>query len=120
VTLTEMQPVDLIVAGSVAVSRDGARLGKGGGYSDLEYALCRQAGLVDAQTPIVTTVHALQVVPDGAIEMTRHDISLSWFATPEDVVQATSRYARPPGILWAELGEKLDEIPVLQQLAQQR
>ena len=120
VALAEMRPIDLIVAGSVAVSRDGARLGKGGGYSDLEYALCRQAGLVDEETPIVTTVHAMQVVPDRAIEMTAHDISLSWFATPEGVVQTASRYPRPQGVLWAELGEKLDEIPVLQQLAQRR
>ncbi|HTD25639.1 MAG TPA: 5-formyltetrahydrofolate cyclo-ligase, partial [Candidatus Elarobacter sp.] len=33
----EMRPVDLVVCGSVAVGRDGARLGKGGGYCDLEY-----------------------------------------------------------------------------------
>jgi 5-formyltetrahydrofolate cyclo-ligase len=118
--LAEMRRIDLIVAGSVAVSRDGARLGKGGGYSDLEYALCRQAGLVQPDTPIVTTVHPMQVVPDGAIEMTAHDISLNWFATPEGIVQTTSRYPRPQGVLWDELGEKLDEIPVLQQLAQRR
>src|SRR5438046_1133864 len=31
----EMRPVDLVVCGSVAVGRDGARLGKGGGYCDL-------------------------------------------------------------------------------------
>jgi 5-formyltetrahydrofolate cyclo-ligase len=120
VALAEMRPIDLIVAGSVAVSHDGARLGKGGGYSDLEYALCRQAGLVDQDTPIVTTVHSMQVVPDDAIEMTSHDISLSWFVTPEGVIQTASRYPRPQGILWDELGDKLDEIPVLQQLAQQR
>jgi 5-formyltetrahydrofolate cyclo-ligase len=120
VALAEMRPIDLIVAGSVAVSHDGARLGKGGGYSDLEYALCRQAGLVDQDTPIVTTVHSMQVVPDDAIEMTAHDISLSWFVTPEGVIQTASRYPRPQGILWDALGEKLDEIPVLQQLAQQR
>ena len=33
--------IDLIVAGSVAVHPTGARLGKGGGYSDLEFALAR-------------------------------------------------------------------------------
>ena len=37
--------------------------GKGGGYSDLEYALCRQAGLVDEDTLIVTTVHSMQWSP---------------------------------------------------------
>jgi 5-formyltetrahydrofolate cyclo-ligase len=120
VALAEMRPIDLIVAGCVAVSPDGARLGKGGGYSDLEYALCRQAGIAHQDTPIITTVHPMQVVPDHTIEMTAHDISLSWFATPAGVVQTADRYPRPQGILWDELGEKLDEIPVLHQLAERR
>ncbi len=118
VAIAEMSPIDVIVAGSVAVSRDGTRLGKGGGYSDLEYALCREAGLTTVDTPIVTTVHPLQVVPEGEIHMTPHDISLNWFATPEEVVETPSSHPRPQGILWEELGEKLAEIPVLQDLAE--
>ena len=67
VRLEEMLPFDLVVAGSVDVARDGARLGKGGGYpsprsghrSDLEFALARQAGLIGETTTMVTTVHAL-------------------------------------------------------------
>ncbi len=35
VGLDEMAPVDFAVCGSVAVNRDGARLGKGSGYSDI-------------------------------------------------------------------------------------
>jgi len=120
VALEDMSPLDLIVAGSVAVSRDGSRLGKGGGYSDLEYALCREANLACEETPIVTTVHSLQVVPEGEIEMTSHDISIHWFATPEELVQTDRRYPRPPGILWDELGGKFNEIPVLQDLARRR
>jgi 5-formyltetrahydrofolate cyclo-ligase len=34
----DMPKIELIVAGSVAVRRDGARIGKGGGFSDLELA----------------------------------------------------------------------------------
>jgi 5-formyltetrahydrofolate cyclo-ligase len=120
VALAEMAAVDLIVAGSVAVSRDGARLGKGGGYSDLEYALCREAGLVRADTPILTTVHSLQIVAEGRIEMTAHDISLSGFATPEGVVETPGSYPRPMGILWEALGEKLGEIPVLRALSRRQ
>ena len=116
VALKEMRPIDLIVAGSVAVSPDGTRLGKGGGYSDLEYALCREAKLVNEKTQIVTTVHPLQVVPQGEIEMTAHDISLDFFATPEEIVETGCLRPRPPGILWESLGEKLNEIPVLKGL----
>src|SRR5205814_10502139 len=51
----EMRPVDLVVCGSVAVGRDGARLGKGGGYCDLESGLLREEGNVRSSTPSPTT-----------------------------------------------------------------
>ena len=52
VDVDELDPVDLVVTGCVAVGEDGARLGKGGGFSDLELALAAEAGLVDAHTII--------------------------------------------------------------------
>src|SRR5262249_36133549 len=64
----ELGRIDLVVAGSVAVNRRGARVGKGGGYSDLEFALARQVGAVSERTRVLTTVHELQVVA-GAIPM---------------------------------------------------
>ncbi|MFD5450797.1 5-formyltetrahydrofolate cyclo-ligase [Streptomyces sp. NPDC127100] len=39
VEVDALRPLDLIVLGSVAVNRDGARIGKGAGYSDIEFAL---------------------------------------------------------------------------------
>src|SRR5919106_2780524 len=39
VKLEEVRKIDLVVCGSVAVNHRGARVGKGGGYSDLEFAL---------------------------------------------------------------------------------
>jgi 5-formyltetrahydrofolate cyclo-ligase len=39
VSVDEMPPVDLVVCGSVAVNRQGVRVGKGAGYSDIEVAL---------------------------------------------------------------------------------
>ncbi|MDX1660462.1 MAG: 5-formyltetrahydrofolate cyclo-ligase, partial [Gemmatimonadota bacterium] len=46
VEVEELEAVDLVVVGSVAVAEDGARLGKGGGFSDLEFALAKEAGLI--------------------------------------------------------------------------
>src|SRR5487761_660063 len=73
VTLAELSPVELVVMGSVAASEDGARLGKGGGFADLEYALAAAAGLIGPHTVSVTTVHELQLRPAGVIPVTSHD-----------------------------------------------
>src|SRR5262245_31399964 len=62
VTPDELGRIDLVVAGSVAVSARGGRVGKGGGYSDLEWALARQLRLVSERTPVLSSVHELQVV----------------------------------------------------------
>ena len=39
--------------GSVAAGEDGARLGKGGGFADLEFALASAAGLIGPGTVTV-------------------------------------------------------------------
>ena len=44
VDVSDLEPVGLVVAGCVAVGEDGARLGKGGGFSDLELAVAAEAG----------------------------------------------------------------------------
>ena len=113
VALKEVPKVDLVVCGSVAVNRQGARVGKGGGYSDLEFALLTEQGKISANTPIVTSVHPLQIV-DAEMPMTEHDIPLSAIITPAEVIEIKSSFSRPIGIYWKLLPqEKIDEIPVL-------
>jgi 5-formyltetrahydrofolate cyclo-ligase len=112
----ELDRIDLIVAGSVAANRRGGRLGKGGGYSDLEFALARELGLVDEDTPVLTTVHELQVVR-GTIPMIAHDVPVDVILTPERVIRTHRAYRKPRGILWFELSEaQLAAIPVLGRL----
>ena len=109
----EMHPIDLVLVGSVAVSRQGARVGHGTGAADLEYALLRRAGKVREYTPIVTTVHPLQVI-DDRITMRAHDIPVDFLITPDQVVAAPSLYPRPRGILWDLLpDERIRAIPAL-------
>lgn len=113
VSLDEMEKIDLIVCGSVAVNRQGARIGKGGGYSDLEYALLRELGKVSADTPIVTSVHSLQIVNDD-LPMTEHDIPLNSIVMPEERIEIKPRYPKPNGVYWTLLPpEKIEDIPVL-------
>ena len=113
----DMPRIDLIVAGSVAVGRDGARIGKGGGFSDLEFALLTELGLVGPWTTVVTTVHPLQVVR-ARITMLAHDIPLDLIVTPEDIIACPRRHRRPRRILWSILpAEKIAEVPALARLA---
>lgn len=117
----ELEPVDLVVVGCVAVDRTGARLGKGGGFADLEFALASAAGLISPETVVVTTVHPLQVVDAGRIPMTAHDVPLDMIVTPDDVIDCARTRARPAGVLWDRLPErKVDEIPLLRRLADER
>ena len=110
--LDDLEPVDLIVCGTVAVNRDGVRIGKGGGFSDLEFALVAERGLVGDWTTIVTTVHQLQLV-DEPLPETEHDFRVDVIVTPDEVVRTTRR-RRPSGILWDHLDEdKRAAIPVL-------
>ena len=113
VDLAEMPNIDLIVCGSVAVNRRGARVGKGGGYSDLEFALLRQQRKIAAKTPIVTSVHPLQIV-DEEIPMTVHDIPLDAIVIPDEIIDLDPRYSRPQGVFWNLLRpDMIYDIPVL-------
>lgn len=112
VGVEQMQPVDLIVCGSVAVNRRGVRLGKGAGYSDIEVALLQEAGLIGPSTAIVTTVHSLQIVDDELPE-TKHDFSVDVIVTPYEVITCDTP-RRPCGLIWTDLSpEKIGAIPVL-------
>jgi 5-formyltetrahydrofolate cyclo-ligase len=112
----DVAPVDLIVSGSVAVTEAGARVGKGEGYSDLEFGILREFGRVDDATT-VTTVHELQVV-DDPIPTTPLDVPMDLVVTPDRVVRSGSADCKPDGVSWEALDEgRIDEIPVLRRLA---
>jgi 5-formyltetrahydrofolate cyclo-ligase len=116
VGLADLTPVDLVVMGSVAAGEDGARLGKGGGFADLEFALAAAAGLIGPHTVCVTTVHELQVRPAGEIPLTSHDVPVDFIVTPDRVLDCRSgREPRPQaGICWQDLtDEKIAAIPLL-------
>jgi 5-formyltetrahydrofolate cyclo-ligase len=105
--------IDFKVTGSVAVTVDGGRVGKGGGYSDIEYGLLREFSCMNEDTPIATTVHDLQVVVWVPMDPT-HDMPVDIIATPTRLIQTRTRIQRPRGICWRLLSdEKINEIPLL-------
>ena len=114
VPFAAMRPIDVVVVGCVAVTRDGGRTGKGAGFADIELGLLRHFGLVTPTTPIVTTVHPLQIVPNDAITMRAHDSALNWIATPEEVIETHTPYPQPTGILREDVREdQWEKIPAL-------
>lgn len=122
VAVADLEPADLVVSGCVAVGEDGARLGKGGGFADLEFALATAAGLVGPETLVVTTVHELQVRPAGTIPTAPHDAPVDLVVTPERVIDCRERRGPRPaeGIRWSELTrEKIEAIPLLRALEQE-
>ena len=120
VTLDEMRPIDLVICGAVAVNGRGTRLGKGGGYSDLEYGMLRERGLVGEETCILTTVHPLQIVAHD-LPSRPHDITLTCIVTPEGPLRCASKTPRPRGIYWDCLDEdRIAAIPVLGELKRAR
>jgi 5-formyltetrahydrofolate cyclo-ligase len=109
----DVAPIGLVVSGSVAVTEAGARVGKGEGYSDLEYAVLRELELVDAETPIATTVHDAQVVEED-VDVEAHDVPMDLLVTPTRTVRTNTEYQKPTGVFLDELSdERIDEMPVL-------
>jgi 5-formyltetrahydrofolate cyclo-ligase len=114
IDLDEVPELDLVLTGSVAVNLKGARLGKGGGFSDLEYGLLTEAGKMDRRTVVATTVHPIQILRENLL-MTGHDIPVNLIATPRAVIEVDGAYRRPAGILWDHLQPpQIHEIPVLE------
>jgi len=114
VKLKDLPPIDLVVTGCVAVDKRGVRLGKGGGYAELEYAILRELGVVDENTPVVTTIHDVQIVDEIPLEP--HDLTVDYYATPSRLVKIEPRGYKPRGIFWDLLGDEYESLEVIREL----
>ena len=76
----KMPKPDLIITSCVAVDRSGWRLGKGGGYGDIEVKKIKDEF---GEIPVVTTIHPLQLVE--FIPHVEHDARVGIIVTPERV-----------------------------------
>ncbi|MEW9033166.1 MAG: 5-formyltetrahydrofolate cyclo-ligase [Planifilum fimeticola] len=113
-SLSDLPPVDLIVVGSVAVHRDGRRLGKGEGYADREYAILRELG--NPPVPVITTVHSIQVVEEE-LPFEPFDLSVDWIVTERDAIATRTPYPKPTGIDWERVtDDELKAMPVLEEI----
>ncbi len=116
VAVDELPEIDLVLCGSVGVNLRGARVGKGGGFSDLEYGLLIEAGKIDDHTIVATTAHPIQILREHLM-MTAHDLPVDLIATPRAVIEVEREYERPRGILWDHLQPpQIHEIPILERM----
>jgi 5-formyltetrahydrofolate cyclo-ligase len=117
VEFEEMEFLDFVVVGCVAVTRDGGRTGKGGGFADLELGIFRELGKVGPETPITTTVHSSQVVDAGRLPMLGHDSALNWIATEKELIDTRTRHPQPMGVDWERVQpDQYANIPFLKEL----
>ena len=117
--LSEIPKVDSVVVGSVAVSTTGSRIGKGGGYGDLEYAILSELNLINESVPVATTVHDIQIISDIPVE--KHDVPVDYIVTPNRVIITKTTHPKPKGVVWNHISSKmLDEIPLLKVLVKEK
>ena len=83
--IDDLPQVDMVVEGSVAVDKYGGRLGKGGGYGDREIEFLRKNNSINTETPVVSTVHEIQIIEGVATEP--HDQKLNMVVTPERILR---------------------------------
>ncbi len=113
----QVEPLDFCVVGSVAVGRAGGRTGKGAGFADLETGIFRELGIVTAATPMATTVHSIQLVPDDAVVIESHDSPLDFIATEAELIATGNAMPRPMGVAWEKVrSDQFETIPFLSRL----
>jgi len=117
VQFEEMETLDYVVVGCVAVTRSGGRTGKGGGFADLELGIFRELGKVGLNTPIATTVHSSQVVEDPRLPMMPHDSALHFIATERELIETGTAFGQPKGVDWDQVQpDQYEGIPFLKTL----
>ncbi|XP_053678122.1 uncharacterized protein LOC128728520 [Anopheles nili] len=117
--IDQMEPLDMVVVGCVAVSQTGQRIGKGNGYVDLEIAILMSLGAITAKTVIATTVADEQLYDTLPNELFQpYDFTVDLIVTPTRVVRVPPRKEpRAIGVQWNLLSSRrLEVVRVLKRM----
>ena len=82
--IIKMPKIDLVIEGSVGVDLKGNRLGKGKGYADREIKYLHQQKSINQKTPIITTIHPLQIKEE--IPTDKNDCKINMIITPKNII----------------------------------
>jgi len=114
IPLANLPRIDLFFAGSVALHRDGRRVGKGEGYADREYAIIRELG--NPEIPVIGTIHSAQLT-DADVPRDPYDLTVDFIATENEFIPTNTPYPKPNGIQWDLVtDEEKEEMPVLKEI----
>ena len=113
----DMPNIDLVIIGSVAVNPiNGRRLGKSHGYAEIEWGIASALNKVSEETPVITTVHELQLTSDD-IPREPFDLPVDIIVTPNRVIRVSRIDPKPHGIYWEYVTDNMiREIPLLSEL----
>uniref|UniRef100_A0A2U9IPF9 5-formyltetrahydrofolate cyclo-ligase n=1 Tax=Acidianus sulfidivorans JP7 TaxID=619593 RepID=A0A2U9IPF9_9CREN len=112
IDLDKIPKIDMIIVGSVAVTKTGDRVGKGEGYSELEYAILRELKKIDEKTPVATTVHSIQIVDNIPTEI--FDVPVDIIATEKELIRTNPKRPKPDRLYLDHLTkEKIEDTPYL-------
>ncbi len=110
----DIPTLDFCVVGSVAVSREGGRTGKGAGFADLETGIFRDLGIIGPATPMATLVHSSQIVPEATVPLEAHDTPLTMIATELELIRCPVAAQPPRGVDWDRVRpDQYRDIPFL-------
>ncbi|XP_026475957.1 methenyltetrahydrofolate synthase domain-containing protein-like [Ctenocephalides felis] len=99
--------IDLLIIGSVAVSKNGLQIGIGRGYTDFEFAIIQHIKALTPNTLIVTIVHDCQVKDDMPSTLFEaHDVPVDVIVTPNKTIMVSDRPLRPTHIMWSLISER--------------
>lgn len=118
VPLSDKIELDFVIIGSIAVGKDGRRIGNENGFNDLELGILTHIGAITDKTLIVTTVHDDQIVDDLRSDIfEKFDYPVDIIVTNTQVLRIEKRLQRPEGIYWELLNERrVNASPTLQHL----
>ena len=111
-------PLDAVVTGCRAVSRDGMRMGKGHGWFDIEWGILTALGIAGEDTPVIVACHDVQILrPDEVPPRKAHDTLVDWIVTPSQTIEVARDRPKPVGIAWDRLrADQLASIRPLHEL----
>ncbi len=112
------QPAFLVTGASV-INNEGVRISASPSYFDIEWLILQAKRLVNADTPIIASVHDCQVV-EWPCEPQPYGSVADFIVTPTRVISTSYRYHKPDRIIWEQLPwDVVQEVPMLMALYQQ-